>query len=165
MLGPGRLHENGDVLHWPDVRLAGPGRLVLLSDYVVEWQAEGHPRQRLIVPAGFQCDGASVPAPLEWYLGREKILPAGVAHDWQYHHAGRIPPATHLRLTPDGAWTRADHVWTRDESDRFFARNLRFCDIRDHQRRNAYRAVRLAGWIPWQRALRRMAQAVPAYGG
>jgi hypothetical protein len=162
MLKPGILRQASDTLEWPDVRLAGPRRLVLAADYVVEWEAAGFPRQRLVVPRDFECDGASIPAPLEWYLGRDLILPAAVPHDWQYVFAGRIPAASHLYLTPEGAWVPANHVWTRDESDRFFARNLKFCDVRSDQRRNAYRAVHVAGWIPWRRALRRMARQSPA---
>jgi hypothetical protein len=159
MLKPGTLRHAADTLEWPDVRLAGPRRLVLAADYVVEWEAAGFPRQRLIVPRDFECDGASIPAPLEWYLGRDLILPAAVPHDWQYAFAGMIPAESHLVLTADGAWVPAGHIWTRDESDRFFARNLKFCELRSDQRRNAYRAVRVAGWIPWRRALRRSAQA------
>jgi hypothetical protein len=158
MLQPVTLHEGADTLEWPDVRLAGPRRLVLAADYVVEWEAAGFPRQRLVVPRDFECDGASIPGPLEWYLGRDLILPAAVPHDWQYAFAGSIPAESHLYLTAEGTWVPANHVWTRDESDRFFARNLKFCDVRSHQRRNAYRAVRVAGWIPWRRALRRMAR-------
>jgi hypothetical protein len=155
MLRSGSFHENGDTLRWPELRIAGPRRYELLAEYSMEWQVSGFPRQRLVVPQGFECDGASVPALLEWYLGREKILPAAVPHDWQYAFAGRIPAGSHLYLADDGEWKRADHLWTRDESDRFFARNLKFCEIRNDQRRNAYRAVRIGGWIAWRRAERR----------
>lgn len=146
------IHQVGrDVLDWPSVSIVAPRRIELLEDYVIEWQAEGYPRQRIVVPKGFECDGASIPAVLEWYLGRDNILPAAVPHDWQYRHKGHVPPESHLYLTEDGEWEEADHVWTRKESDRFFARNLRFCDIRGDQRRNAYRAVRVAGWILWRK--------------
>lgn len=144
------LRIGDDVLTWPRVEIVRPGWYRLLEEYVVEWQAEGVPRQRLSVPQGFECDGASVPAPLEWYLGRERILPAGVAHDFQYHYQGRTPIGSHEALQ-DGVWTDQRYEWTRKESDRFFARNLRFCQISPGQRRNAYRAVRLAGRRPWRR--------------
>jgi hypothetical protein len=150
ILEPGGYRERGDTLEWPDLRLAGPRKYVLLADYVIEWQAEGVPRQRLVVPEGFECDGASVPALLEWYLGRDRILPAAVPHDWQYRAGGRLPSGSHLVLTKEGEWREVDHLWTRKESDRFFARNLRFCDIRPDQRRNAYRAVRLFGIRAWK---------------
>jgi hypothetical protein len=157
VLQPATLTKRDDTLVWPDIRLVGPRRYRLGSAYVVEWEAGGFPRQRLTVPEGFECDGASVPALLEWYLGRERILPAAVPHDWQYAHAGRIPSSSHHYLEA-GQWVEANHVWTRRDSDRFFARNLRFCDIRDHQRRSAYRAVRVGGWIPWRQAERRIGQ-------
>jgi len=162
MLQPDILRQAADTLEWPEVRLAGPRRLVLAAEYVVEWEAAGFPRQRLIVPRDFECDGASIPAPLEWYLGRDLILPAAVPHDWQYAFAGVLPAESHLYLTPEGAWLPANYVWTRDESDRFFSRNLRFCAVRSDQRRNAYRAVRIGGWIAWQRARRRNSRQSPA---
>jgi hypothetical protein len=155
MLNPGTIHNDGDRLEWPRILIVAPKRYLLDADYVIDWTATGHPRQRLIVPAGFECDGASVPAILEWYLGREKILPAAVPHDWHYAFAGRIPPESHLQMAEDGSWIPANHLWTRDEADRFFARNLKFCEIRNGQRRDAYRAVRLAGWIAWRRAERK----------
>lgn len=148
------LRSNGDVLHWPNVRLVAPRRFQLQEDYLVEWQAAGYPRQRLCVPAGFECDGASVPALLEWYLGRERILPAAVPHDWHYAFAGHIPPGSHHFLNGEGVWAETNHVWSRLEADRFFARNLKFCEISDHQRRNGYRAVRLGGVLAWRRARR-----------
>ena len=157
MLAPGTLHQSSDTLEWPEVRLEGPRHLVLLSDYVVEWEADGFPRQRLIVPAGYEFDGASIPAVLEWYLGRDYILPAAVPHDWQYGFAGRIPADSHLYRDETGEWVEAGHAWSRKEADRFFARNLRFCDISDGQRRNAYRGVRIGGWIAWRKAKRRAA--------
>lgn len=161
MLAPGTLHQSGDTLEWPEVRLDGPRRLVLLADYVAEWEVGGFPRQRISVPAGYEFDGASIPAVLEWYLGRDHILPAAVLHDWQYEFAGRVPRDSHLYRDETGAWVEAGHEWSRKESDRFFARNLRFCDISDGQRRNAYRAVRIGGWIPWRKAERRGAPPKP----
>jgi hypothetical protein len=156
MLHASTLRTNGDVLLWPEIRIAAPKRYELLSDYVIEWEAGKFPRQRLVVPKGFICDAASIPNLLMWYLEREKILPAAVAHDWHYAFAGRIPRDSHFFLNAHGAWVPADHVWTREEADRFFARNLRFCNgISDGQRRNAYRAVRLSGWMPWRRASKR----------
>lgn len=140
-------------LPWPEVQIVGPRQYELLADYQIEWRAEGFPLQRLVVPAKFLFDGASIPAILEWYLGRERILPAAVIHDWQYAFAGHIPSESHLYLDDkDGLWKPTGFVWSRKDCDRFFARNLKFCDIRDGQRRNAYRAVRLFGWIPWRRA-------------
>jgi hypothetical protein len=155
----GLIEAAGDRLDWPEIAIVAPRRYRLLADFCVEWEKEGFPRQRLIVPAGFECDGASVPAIVEWYLGREKILPAAVPHDWQYAHAGRLPAETHLYLD-DGQWKPATYTWSRKEADRFFGRNLRFCDIRSDQRRNAYRAVRLFGWIPWQTAKKRLGATI-----
>lgn len=153
------IQEHPDWLKWPKIRIVAPRRYKVISDYTMEWSTEGYSRQRMIVPAGFQCDGASIPAALEWYLGRENILPAALIHDWQYTFAGKIPVESHLYRDPqDSLWKQADYIWSRRECDRFFARNLRFCcHIRGDQRRNAYRAVRLFGWLPWRRAEKKLA--------
>ena len=148
----GLVEAQDDRLEWPEVQIVAPRRYELLSEYRIEWTVSGLPRQCLTVPVGFVCDGASVPAFLEWYLGRERILPAAVPHEWQYAHTGNLPEDSHLYRDPDtGTWKPANHVWTREECDRFFARNLRFCcDIRNGQRRNAYRAIRWFGWMAWR---------------
>ncbi len=149
-MSPEMRYADKDSLEWPKVALIAPRKIKLLEEFVVEWVAEGFPRQRLVVPKGFVCDGASIPAMLEWYLGRDNILPAAVPHDWQYAFGGQIPKDSHLVQNSDGTWKEADFVWSRKESDRFFARNLKFCSIKNHQRRNAYRAVRIGGWFAWR---------------
>lgn len=150
------LENNPARLSWPEVQVIAPRRYRLQADFSIEWKSGFFPRQRLVVPAGFECDGASVPRVLEWYLGRENILPASLVHDWQYTYAGRLPWKTHFFLHPEeGHWEPIRYVWSRVEVDRFFARNLRHCpvcEIRRGQRRLAYRAVRLFGGIHWRRA-------------
>lgn len=61
----------------------------MIAHYVIEWAPENS-RLRIIVSAGLQCDAASIPAALEWYLRRENILPAPLVHDWQYVLTGQI---------------------------------------------------------------------------
>jgi hypothetical protein len=140
---------NGDTLEWPRVELIAPRRIRLLQNFRVEWTADGFPRQALIIPAGFECDGGSVPAAAEWYLGRDNILPAAVPHDFQYYFQGKIPLESHLFWAHE-KWTPAYHIWSRDEVDRFFARNLQFCKgLSDKQRRRAYQAVHLFGGRSW----------------
>jgi hypothetical protein len=158
-LGPYDGLEATDTLDWPLAVKTGERSYMLMNDFVIEWQAEGFPRQMLIVPAGFEYDGASVPRIVEWYVGRDALFAAATAHDWHYAHAGVLPEGSHLYQTANGQWLDTLYKWTRLEADRFFARNLRFPlpdgrRIRGDQRRNAYRAVRLGGAAPWARAQR-----------
>jgi hypothetical protein len=148
--------SNGDVLDWPNVRLVRPRWHELQEPYAVEWTPEpGRRRLKLVIEAGYQWDGASIPAIAEWYLGRDLILPASLPHDFQYDHRGRHPPGS-LFVEFGHTWVDTytfggPRVWTRDMADRFFARNLKFClGLRDHQRRNAYRMVRAFGWWYWR---------------
>ena len=145
----------GDTVHWPPTELLGPRQVRLLEDLNVEWEAEGYPRQLFTVPAGFICDGASVPKILHWYLGWSDILFAAFPHDFVYGYSGRVPSANHLYWHEGGNWREAGHEWTRDEADRFFARTLRFCGVAGHQRRNAYRAVKHFGGSAWRKGTHR----------
>jgi hypothetical protein len=160
MMPAGRiLLPGGDTLDWPNVRIVRPRWYRLEAEYALEWTARGWPRQRLVIPSGFECDMGSVPAIAEWYLGRELILPAALPHDFQYFHVGRHPPGSLFMLGLQGWQEQSpDPPWSRDMTDRFFARNLRFCDIRDDQRALAYRAVALGGWHPWRQHARARAR-------
>ena len=141
---------------WPNVSLVWPRPRTwrLLRDYSVEWTAEGSPRQRLTVPAAFECDGASVPSVVEAYLGRELVLREALFHDWIYAHRGEVPAASHLYLDEcSGEWRPTGFAWSRRDADRLFARLLESNTFvrGDHRRRNAYRMVRLFGWLAWRR--------------
>jgi hypothetical protein len=138
---------------WPSVSLVWPKPRTwrYLRDYSVEWAAEGFPRQRLITPAAFECDGASEPAVVDWYLGRELILRESGFHDLLYAYRGDLPPELHL-YDDGGVWRPTHYTWSRRDADRLFARLLAMNEwIREDQRRTAYRMVRLFGWRAWQR--------------
>lgn len=143
-----------DKLHWPDVTLVSPHPRTwrVNEQYAFEWTAAGQPRQRLQIEAGFLFDGASIPGAVEWYLPREHILEESLPHDFGYRHRGQLPPGSHWYFADSGLWLPADHVWTREELDRLFARMLKLNPLtRAGQRRSAYRMVRLFGRRAWRR--------------
>lgn len=138
---------------WPDVSLVWPRPRTwrYLRDYSVEWTAKGFPRQRLTVPAAFECDGASEPAIVEFYLGRELILRESGFHDLLYAWRGDLLPELHLYLDTDGVWRPTHFAWSRHDADRLFIRLLAMnVWTREDQRRTAYRMVRAFGWRAWQ---------------
>jgi len=139
----------GTVL-WPEIDLIGPRSIRLRADFSYTWKVDGFPEQKLVVPSGFICDGASVPKILHWYLGWDEILIAAIPHDWLYAFGGAVPETSHFYVTVEG-WVPTKHVWTRRDSDRLFSRMLRYCDVPGHARRNSFRAVRLFGRGAWRK--------------
>jgi hypothetical protein len=65
----------------PRVEPLGGNRYRLVEDYVYAWKKEGV-HAMLIVPAGFECDLASVPRILSWYISPFDLGSAVVPHDW-----------------------------------------------------------------------------------
>jgi hypothetical protein len=133
----------------PRVEPLGGNRYRLVEDYVYAWKKEGV-HAMLVVPAGFECDLASVPRILWWYISPFDLGSAVVPHDWIYEHRGHLPAGSHLRLE-EGIWVDVGLPWSRRDADRLFGRMMREANLRKRKRRRAYKAVRLFGWRAWRR--------------
>lgn len=111
-----RRTENGDI-----VRLVKPLK--------VRFQGKS-----FVVPAGFECDGVSVPR-FAWSLVSPCIDPrslrAGIAHDYIY------------RVQPEG--------WTRAQADLMFVCFLIEDGLAIPRALLAYAAVRPFGWVAWSK--------------
>ena len=141
----------------PEVKILGDRLYQLTRDYPVIWTHENQ-WHKITVPAGFVCDGNSVPwfarplIPGDWTLGIEAVL----AHDFIYARKGRLHEREHLVEAKKGIWIDPLHIgagfrraWSRRDADRLFARLMRESGVLRWRRRAAYRAVRLAVWHGW----------------
>ena len=121
----------------------------LAEDYTYCWTAEGT-QYRIVIPAGFTNDGASVPRFARMIIRPEgHIRAAALVHDWIYQHKGVLPPGSHQYKHADGTWKNVYGKWRRRDADRLFARIMREAGVSRFKRRTAYRFVRLLGWIAW----------------
>lgn len=90
-------------------------------------------KQRFVVPAGFVCDGASIPRILWSLIGHpfdRRWQEASVLHDWFY------------RTT--------EHRVSRRMADKIFYDSLRDGGLRFTKALLMYLGVRLGGWIAWK---------------
>jgi len=95
------------------------------------------------IPKNYDTDGASAPRLAFWVIAPFTIaLLAALVHDLRYD-----PPADE-----DGVKRR---LLTRKEADREFRENLKASGMNWARRQAAYRAVRLAGWKPWNAGTKR----------
>ena len=122
----------------------------LLEPWVYRWVYNGKVRQ-LIVPAGTVTDLASVPRLLRWWIEPGDLRQASIAHDLIYRYAGWVPGAYYTI-----AGVPCEERWARKDADLLFARIMRESGVGVGARRNAYRGVRLGGWLPWCRYERAM---------
>jgi len=86
--------------------------------------------ETIVVPPGFITDLASIPRLLHWLIpvnGRHRS--AAIVHDYLFVIQDR----------------------ERSEVDRIFLDAMEDCGVRWSQRQAMYRAVRLGGWIPWNK--------------
>jgi hypothetical protein len=88
----------------------------LVEDYTVEW-GRPHLRKRLICPAGFEYDKASVPRAL-WGIARPDGPWEGAAlfHDRLYLFKGKLPTGEFQTLV-DGEWKNDPSPWRRSQAD------------------------------------------------
>lgn len=141
----------------PRIKVLGDRLYKLVDDYRIVWEHEGK-WHMLTIPAGFVCDGNSVPwfgrplIPGDWTLGIEAVL----AHDYLYHKRGRLDEREYLVEIDPGVWVDPLYIgdglrrpWSRHDADRLFARLMRDAGVSKWRRRAAYRAVRLAVWHSW----------------
>lgn len=107
-------------------------------------------RARLVVPAGFVTDFASVPrAPLAFLLAGDTAHAAAVVHDYLYQ-------ARPLRGGLPGAG--------RELADAVFLEAMRATGIPAWRRHLMYLAVRAAGAGAWDASTIRLAELNPALG-
>ena len=97
----------------------------------------------VVIPAGYQTDGASVPRAFYNIIARfTDALPAALVHDIRYDPA----------VGEDGYKRR---TMTRKQADREFYRNLRASGVSRRRAWAAYLAVRSGGRAPWNRGTKR----------
>lgn len=92
----------------------------------------------ITVPDGFITDFASVPWPASMLIpmsGRHNM--AAVVHDFLYSLLGEISLPNNLKKR------------SRSECDAVFLEALNACGCNWFKSQIMYRAVRLAGWMPW----------------
>lgn len=95
------------------------------------------PRGDLIrIPKRFICDLASIPRLFRIFIGvNGKHRQAAIVHDWLYYKKG------HAAL----------RQFTREECDQIFYDAMIDCDVSEWKAYLMWAAVRLGGWIAWQR--------------
>lgn len=132
---------------------SGDGRYVLEKEYCYRWQAAGG-IWLLRIPAGFPCDGASVPwaGTVLTGIGRDGLHRAGaLVHDFLYRHGGRPPEGSFYKFNFYAAdWRSCAAPWTREQADKLFANMLGQAGVSPRRRRLMYLAVRLFGWRSWK---------------
>lgn len=122
----------------------------VLDDYPYEWEHEGV-KYKLVVLTGFECNIASVPRFLWFYINPFDLGPAAIFHDWIYRHGGQLPEGSWFRLENDHPVdVRREIPWNREGTDRLFARIMRESGVTKIKRRQAYLAVRIFGGCAWK---------------
>ena len=89
--------------------------------------------QAINVPEGFETDFASVPWGFRNLFPKDfKGTQAAVTHDWLYNQ-------------------RNEYGWKRGVSDGIFLEAMKTLKVNWLQRHSMYRAVRLGGWVYWNK--------------
>ncbi|HEX7072188.1 MAG TPA: DUF1353 domain-containing protein [Rhodothermales bacterium] len=122
----------------------------LVEDWEYHWEKDGI-TQRIYIHAGFQFDGASVPAVARMFVERDGLQrAAALPHDLIYRHRGRLPLGHH-QWVDGGMWRDVVvYRWSRKDADRLFGRIMREAGVKRSVRRAAYLAVRAFGWWAWR---------------
>lgn len=124
----------------------------LSHDYSYQWR-DGSFHFRIFIPAGFKYDGASVPRIVWSLVGLRPdglLRAAALVHDWIYEHKGVLPEGSY-QIKSAGQWINLDTQFARKDADKMFKKIMREAGVKRVRRRLAYRAVRLGGWLPWNR--------------
>lgn len=115
---------------FPPVRYIGKGRWRLEDDFTYYTQYG-----KLVVPAGFETDFASVPPlPLSYTLLKNASVVAAAAHDYLYQ-TGQV----------------AGRPITRRQADRIMAEIMVDEGVRGWKRFLISAGLRLGGWWVWRR--------------
>ena len=105
--------------------------------------------ERIIVPAGFTFDGASIPRAAWSAVGLTPggpILAAATVHDLLYRFDGKLPSGCLLERDYGDEWRELDYTFTRKEADAIFREIMRTTGaFRGLQIWAAHAAVRVFG--------------------
>ena len=131
-----------------DDRSGAAWRYRLLDDFAYDREfAESV--ERIIVPAGFTFDGASIPRAAWSVVGLTPggpILAAATVHDLLYRFDGKLPPGCLLEREVAGDWRPLDYAFSRKEADAIFREIMRATGaFRGLQIWAAHAAVRVFG--------------------
>jgi hypothetical protein len=92
-----------------------------------------HKGAKIIIPAGFMTDGASIPKVFQSFFSKTGIyLMPAILHDWLYK-AG------------------CPQSMPRKEVDRLFLHYMKLYGVGWLTRRSIYTAVRIGGWGSWRK--------------
>jgi hypothetical protein len=130
------------------IQPVGPGTLRTASTLSYRGVYKGDTKFEIIVPSGFQCDGASVPK-FAWAMLRSHwldLLPFGVIHDYVYRKM-----ATITLILPSGDLRRIDVPgrWWADKACCGALRTLGAGPAKDAWKVRG--ALVAGGWTAWQK--------------
>lgn len=116
----------------PPSEVKGRQIYLLVQDFVVDSNLMG----RIVIPAGFKTDFASIPRAAFWYIDPEDpvILYASVVHDWLYSMVGKLA---------DG------RIFTRAQADLVLVEFMALSGARIDQRKIVHFAVEKFGGAHW----------------
>lgn len=119
-----------------DVRAIGKNRWKLLNDF--EWHG-------IVVPENFETDFGSIPSLIRPFINPVgELRPGYLVHDWLYHLRGELEEPI---IRNDIEKT----VLTREESDIELLSVAEIIHYNIIKRRMVFRAVRMFGWIAWNK--------------
>ena len=114
----------------------------LVEEYEFEWGPEDA-RKRLICPAGFEYDKASVPKMLRWLARPDGPWEAAALfHDRLYLFKGKLPLGE-FQVCIDGKWHNDSSPWTRKQADKLLQMMGVLGGASTLQARRYYWAVRI----------------------
>lgn len=126
-LTAGILTHCASITPVPTVAFTDHRHSMLFSDLEYEIPGSG---EKIIVPAGFVTDYASIPLSARQYFeagGQAYQYPA-IVHDWLY-------------------WSQTK---SREEADRIFDEAMKDCEVGDVKRNTIWAAVRAGGGSAWE---------------
>lgn len=121
-------------------RIAGSsGEWELIHDLVYQGN-----KDRFTVPKGFRTDFASVPRVLQLFIPKNGSHDAAaIVHDYLYRHQPFVQSPAPLRSM---------QRISRRDADRIFRRIMRELGTNCVRYNLMYAAVRVGGWIPWNKS-------------
>lgn len=117
-----------------------PGRKELYKlheDFDLNFEDSRGEKHRIHIPAGFVCDGSSIPRVLWTLIGLHKDgknREPSLVHDWLYMHQGRIP----------------ERQYTRDEADRLYFDMLEAYGVPHTTAKRSFKGVQWFGSKHWR---------------
>lgn len=150
MFAEGIISVKTSMIEFPSITPLANNWYRLNEDFSYAWNQKGE-LYKIIVPAGFECNLATIWPGFWWIVSPFDLGPSVIHHDYLYEVGGKLTDKTFFKYNAETEkWEGINRKLSRKESDKLLVKIMKEYGISKAACRVVYFAVRLLGWSQFE---------------